>query len=247
MSFKSRCIALAGLLSLAAQAQTITVSAAASLGEAMRSVATLFEAAHPGQRVRLNLGASGALVQQLAHGAPVDVLVTADGATMDQAQSSRLIVSGQRRALAVHTLVLVQPATAAPLGALADLAGPKVKRIAIGHTVSVPAGRLAQEALQDAGLWASLHPKVVTAHHVTQVLDYVARGEVDAGVVYASDARRAGGRVRQVLRLPTRAPIVASIAPTTAASQPAVAERFVAFVLTEPAQAALGRFGLERP
>jgi len=246
MNTKALCLVLCCAASLAAQAQTITVSAAVSLGEAMREIAPMFEAAYPGQRVRVNVGASGALVQQAVRGAPTDVLVTADSVTMDQAQAKGLLAPGSRVALASNTLVLVQKVGAAPLSSLDELAGPQVGRIGMGQPDTVPAGRLAQGALEEAKLWPRVKPKVVNALNVRQVLDYVSRGEVDAGFVYASEAQRAGSKVRVALKVPT-SPIVVAVAPMVASTQSAIAGRFVEFVQTARAQAVLVRHGYGRP
>ena len=246
MKAKAWCIALFCLTSLAAQAQTITVSVAASLGDAMRELAPIFEATYPGQRVSVNVGASGALVQQAVRGAPTDVLVTADSLTMDQAEAKGLLAPGSRRAMATNTLVLIQKVGAAPLASLEDLAGAAVGRIGMGQPDTVPAGRLAQAALEEAKLWPRVKPKVVNAFSVRQVLDYVSRGEVDAGFVYTSDAQRAGSRVRVALKV-TTPPIVATVAPMVASNQSAIAARFVEFVQTPRAQAVLLRHGFGKP
>lgn len=225
---------------------TLTVSAASSLQDAMRAIAPLFEAAHPGWRVRLNTGASGALVQQVARGAPVDVIATADAPSMDLAQSRGLLVDTARRDFARNRLVLVLPANAAgppTLNSLQDLSSPRFARIALASAASAPAGRLAQQALQEAGLWPLLERRIVGAQHVRQVLDYVARGEVDAGFVYATDAQQAMSKVRMALGVPTAQPIVLPIAPLRAAAHPQGAALFVDFVLSPGAQAVLARHG----
>lgn len=173
------------LLAVSAQAAGITVSAAASLTNALREIGLLFEQAHPGHKVLFNFGASGALLQQIARGAPVDVFVSADPQRMDEAQRQNLIVPALRRDFASNRLVLIVPATAgeAP-AALADLARPAYARIAIGLPASVPVGSYTQGVLVAAGLWHAIEPKMIGAHNVRQALDYVARGEVDAGFVY---------------------------------------------------------------
>ena len=105
------CVALFLLCSsVVAAAGDITVSAAASLGNAFKEAAQAFEAQHPGSKVLLNTAASGALLQQMAKGAPVDVFASADQETMDQAQAQGLVVAASRRDFARNTLLLVQPA-----------------------------------------------------------------------------------------------------------------------------------------
>jgi molybdate transport system substrate-binding protein len=241
-------LAVFALTAIGARAADLTVSAAASLGNALRELGSQFEAAHPGSMVRLNVGASGALLQQAARGAPVDVLVSADQETLDQAQTRGLIVAATRRNIATNTLVVVLPAGSARRPAvLADLAQPTIARIAIGLPASVPAGLYARSALESAGLWATVEPRLIGATTVRQALDYVARGEVDAGFVYATDAALLPGRVRVAFSVPTARPIVYPAAVLAAAPQPALAARFVEFLLTPPAQAVLARHGFGRP
>ncbi len=229
-----------------AQAQTLTVSAAASLGDAMKAIAPLFEAQHPGVRLRFNLAASGVLLQQLAAGAPIDVLATADEDTLDRALAQKLVDPTTRRALATNALVLVAPAGSG-LAGLDALGGPSVKRIAIGKPVSVPAGRYAQQALEASGQWAALQPKLVPADNVRQVLDYVARGEVEAGFVYATDAASAARRVRVVATVSGHAPIRHPVAVVSASAQPALARAFVQFLASPAAQALLRQQGFGAP
>jgi len=245
------------LLHLGVQAADITVSAAASLSNALRDLAPRFEAAHPATRLRLNFGASGALLAQMARGAPVDVFISADQETMDRAQSHGLVRAAQRRNVASNTLVVVVPAVAGPSSnpprpaslpkTLDDLARPGFARIAVGLPASVPAGRYAQGVLEAAGLWTAISPKVVGAHSVRQALDYVARAEVDAGFVYATDAALMPDKVQVAFTVPTAQPILYPAAPLAAAAQAAQGMKFVDFLLTPSAQAVLAKHGFGRP
>lgn len=231
-----------------AQAADLTVSAAASLNNAFQDLAPAFEAAHPGTRLQYNFAASGALLQQIAKGAPVDVFVSADQATMDQAQAQGLVKPAQRRNVVSNTLVLVVPAASGRQPAsLAELAQPAWQRVAIGLPASVPVGRYTQSVLQAAGLWQAVAPKMIGANNVRQALDYVARGEVDAGFVYATDAALMPGKVKVALTVPTPEPILYPAAPVAASPQAAMAERFVAWLLTPTAQAVLARHGFGPP
>ncbi len=239
---------LAAGAGLAAQAAELTVSAAASLTNAFRDIAPLFEAAHPGTKVQLNFGASGALLAQLAKGAPADVFASADQETMDQAQAQNLVKPAQRRDFVSNALVVIVPATTAHTPkALGDLNQPAYARIAIGTPASVPVGRYTKGVLEGAGLWAGLEPRFVNASSVRQALDYVARAEVDAGFVYATDAALMPDKVKLALTVPTTKPILYPIATLAAAPNAAAGEKFVAFLFTPPAQAILTRYGFGRP
>jgi molybdate transport system substrate-binding protein len=238
-------LALLALPALAA-AQTLTVSAAASLSDAFKALGPRFEATRPGVKLRFNFAASGVLLQQIAHGAPVDVFASADADTMDRAAAQRLVAPGTRRDFAANALVLVTPPGSA-LAALPDLAPPRVKRIALGKPASVPAGRYTQQALEHAGLWAALQPRLVYADNVRQVLDYVARGEVEAGFVYRSDASMAGDKVRQVATVGGHAPVTYPAAIVADSRHAALARDFVSFLGSAEAQALLARHGFSPP
>lgn len=237
------------MITLAAQAQVLTVSAAASLGEAFREIARGFESAHPGVTVRFNFAASGALVQQLRQGAPADVLACADEESMDRAQALALIDRPSRRDFTANTLVLVAPPQdlTPPLAAMADLVRADVQRIALGKPDSVPAGRYAMQALESAKLWAALTPKYVYADSVRQALDYVSRAEADAGFVYRTDAMTRADTVRVDFAVATPAPVRYPIAAIAASREPAAAAAFVAFVRSPQGQAVLARHGFAPP
>ena len=177
---------LATAVASSAYAADVTVSAAASLGPAFSAMSRAFEALHPAHRVRLNVAASDALLQQIVRGAPVDVYASADEHAMNRAEAQQLLVPGSRRDFARNELVLAVPAdSGVPLRSLADLQLPAVRRIAIGNPEGVPVGRYAKAALDAQTLWPAASTKAVYTISVRQSLDYVARGEVDAAFVYA--------------------------------------------------------------
>ncbi len=239
---------LVALAASAANAADLTVSAAASLSSAFREIAAAWEARNPGDRVLLNFAASGTLLQQIDKGAPVDVFAPADRETMDHAQAKHLVDASARRTFAQNALVVVVPtASAQALSSLADLKRESVRRIAIGDPRSVPAGRYARTALRTAGTGEALAPKWIQAQSVRQVLDYVARGEVDAGFVYATDAAIMKDRVRVAFEVPLDEPVHYPIAPVAASTNPAAARSFIDFVVGAQAQQILARYGFANP
>ena len=235
-------------VALTAQATELTVSAASSLTNALKELAHLFEGAHPGVRLRFNFGASDALVQQVAAGAPVDVLATADALAMDKAVARKLVDPATRHDFVRNALVVVLPKDDdRPIGRLAELGGPGITRIALGNPASVPAGRYAQGALEQAGLWPLPEGKAVYAQSVRQALDYVARGEADAGLVYATDVAIRGDRLRMVFAVPTGTPIVYPAAVVTGARQAELGAAYIAWLLAPDTQARLARYGFKAP
>lgn len=233
---------------LPATAAELTVSAASSLTESFRDIASAYETAHPGTKVDLNFAASGVLLQQISRGAPVDVLATADTATMGQAAKGGLLETDSRRTFATNRLVVVVPPGRkdAP-STLAALAGKGVQRVAIGNPDSVPVGRYARTALQEAGMWDAIAARTITTQNVRQSLDYVARGEVDAGFVYASDYQAMPGRVVRAFDVPLRSPITYPVSVIKGSARAVEARRFVAFVVSPQGQAILRRHGFGAP
>lgn len=235
------------LFARAASAGEIIVSAAASLTDAFGAIKQKFEAAHPGVTVTNNFNSSGILLKQMENGAPVDVFASADQQTMDQAAAKGLIAPGTRRDFVKNALVLVVPADSKiPVSEAKDLALPVVKRIALGNPDLVPAGRYAREFLTAAGLWETLAPKYIMGTNVRQVLDYVTRGEVDAGFVFATDARQAGAKLRVVREAPSKTPALYPVA-VTAGGKKAEAKAFVDFLLGAEGQRILGSYGFGKP
>ncbi|MFX1680283.1 molybdate ABC transporter substrate-binding protein [Mitsuaria sp. CC2] len=245
---RAAALTLALLATGIAHAADVTVSAAASLTNAFKELAPAFEAAHPGTKVQFNFAASDALLAQIAKGAPVDVFASADQETMDKAQQQKLLVDGSRRNFVSNALVVITPAqNGVPVKSLAELQQPTVKRIAIGRPEGVPAGRYAKAALEKANLWTALEPKAVFAQNVRQALDYVARGETEAGFVYATDAFVMKDKVRILFSVPTETPISYPIAVTNGGTNADGGKQFLDFVASAPGQAVLAKFGFQKP
>ena len=234
--------------STSVHAEAILVSAAASLSNAFKEIGEDFQRDHPGYRVEFNFAGSGVLLQQLDRGAPVDVFASADQHTMEQAQDKGLLNDLSRRDFARNSLWLVSPlASQLTLQRLEDLQQPELRRLAVSHPDSVPAGRYARQALQAQGLWAPLQARMVFTQNVRQSLDYVARDEVDAGFVYASDAALMPERVSKRFEVELAEPVLYPIAITRYGMGKEAAERFLQYVLDEPAQATLLRYGFSEP
>ncbi len=231
-----------------ASATDITVSAAASLTNAFKEIGAAYEKEHAGDKVLFNFAASDPLVQQIAKGAPVDVFASADQDAMDKAESLKLLTPGSRRNFVTNSLVLIVPANSKlALKGIADLQQAAVTRVTMGNPASVPVGRYAKQALEQAKLWAAVEPKAIFGTSVRQSLDYVARGEVDAGFVYATDAIVQKDKVQVIATVPTATPVSYPIAAIATGPQPAAGRKFVDYVLTPAGQAILARHGFGRP
>lgn len=167
--------------------RVLTVSAAASLTDALQQVESAFHRDHPEVDFRNNFGSSGTLANQIKSGAPVDIFLSAASGPMDELQSGGLLVPNSRFDLLRNSLVLVV-ARGSTLSSFSQLASPGVRNIAIGDPASVPAGLYAQQALKSLGLLQAVRARLVLARDVRQVLAYVETGNADAGLVYATDA-----------------------------------------------------------
>jgi molybdate transport system substrate-binding protein len=220
----------------------VTVFAAASLTESFSTLARRFEDAHPGVKVRLNFGASSALALQIDQGAPADVFASAAARNMAQVIEAKAAASSNvfaRNALQIA----VPPANPAAVTGLTDLARPGVK-VALCQP-QVPCGTAARQVFDKAGI--TVRP-VTLEQDVKSVLTKVQTDEVDAGLVYLTDVRAAGAKVRgiaipDVLNASTEYPIAA----LTRAANPAAAAAFVVYVLSGAGQDVLRAAGFGKP
>ncbi|MBZ5637568.1 MAG: molybdate ABC transporter substrate-binding protein [Acidobacteriia bacterium] len=233
----------------AAAAGSVLVSAASSLKEAIQEAAERFEVRHPGTGVVVNAAASGVLLRQIEEDAPVDLFVSASPDEIERLERAGRIDVGAARPVASNRLVVVVPAGSSPPATLAGLAAPRFDRIAIGNPRTVPAGRYAEQALRWVGVLNALATRLIPGESVRQVLEYVARGEVAAGIVYATDPRAMGERVVTGPEAPrgSHDPIVYLVAPLRDAPHPTDAAALMAFLLSEEGRSILARRGFLPP
>lgn len=235
----------------ASGAETLRVSAAASLTESFQEIARLFERAHPGDSVELNFAGSQVLRTQIEQGAAVDVFASADLVHADALRSAGLLAAYD--VFARNRLVVVAPAAGARVRRLDDLARPGTKIVVAGG--SVPVGRYTTQVLTRlgaAGLFGDDFQTRVQANVVSQetnvraVLSKVALGEADAGFVYATDA--ASSDKVAVIDVPSRYNVIAEypIGVLEGSQAPEKARAFVALVSSAQGQAVLRRFGFQR-
>src|SRR4029453_9647063 len=233
-----------------ARAQEVTLSVAISLKDAIEELGRGFTAAHPGVTLRYNFGASGDLQKQIEAGARVDVFLSAAQRQMDELEKKSLIVVATRRAFARNMLTVVKPTDSrVDIAKAADLLEATVGKIAVGSPKSVPAGQYAEESLRALGLWDRLQPKLVFAENVRQVLDYGARGEVDAGFVYTTDAATRMQGVKEAFRPAddTYRPVIYPGAGVAASKQPALGRAFLDLLESPQGRTVLSRFGFQPP
>jgi molybdate transport system substrate-binding protein len=233
-----------------ARAQEMTFSVAISMKEAVETLGRQFMQKHSGVTLRYNFGSSGELQKQIEAGAPVDVFISAAQRQMDELEPKGLIDPTTRRVFARNVLTAIKPTgSTLDISKPADLAGSKVQRIVIGNPKTVPVGQYAEESLKSLGLWDQLQPKLVLAENVRQALDYVARGEVEAGFVYTTDVAVRSSQVVEAFRPgeDTYRPVTYPAAVIKASKQPALAKAFVDLLVSPDGQATLSRLGFQPP
>jgi molybdate transport system substrate-binding protein len=160
----------------------LLIAAASDLTNALPELVAAYERAS-GTPVRTTLGASGTLAQQIAHGAPVDVFLSADSSWIGVLERQSLIVPGTRAAYARGSLVLFTRTGLARADRLADLTRAEVQRVAIANPDHAPYGRAARSALQSAGVWDAVQPKLVLGDNVRQTLQFAETGNVDVAII----------------------------------------------------------------
>jgi molybdate transport system substrate-binding protein len=240
-------VVLAGCGSTATKAtpapgRTLTVFAAASLTESFKALGHTFEAAHPGVQVTFNFGGSSALAQQITQGAPADVFAAASPATMKT-------VTDAGDATAPKTFVknrleiAVPPANPGKIVALKDLANAKLKVVLCAP--QVPCGAAAIKALGAAGLKVT---PVSQEQDVKAALTKVELGEADAALVYRTDVKSAGDKVKGIdFPESLKAINTYPIAVLAKAPQAALAQDFTQLVTSAPGQQVLQQAGFEAP
>ncbi len=249
-SFSSLFVAACGTRRMDSDSQmtTLTISAAASLQDALEAIAPQFSAAHSNIAIDYNFGASGALQQQIEQGAPADVFFSAANKQMDALAEKGLIVPDSRQNLLTNQLVLIAPIDSKlSITELSEIKDADISHFAVGDFRSVPAGQYAEQVFQNLSLLAPLQSKFVFGNNVRSVLSAVASGNADLGMVYATDAALSN-RVKVLLTAPadTHSAIVYPIAVIQNSPSPEAAQTFVDFLTTEPAQAIFQTFGFGR-
>ena len=224
-------------------AAELTVYAAASLADALKTLAPAYTAA-TGDTLRFNFGASGTLARQIKEGAPADVIISADELRLDQLAQGGLLLSGSRRTLLANTLVLVVAADNTTITTISDLAQPGVRHVAFGAPATVPAGTYAKDYLRKLKLWEPLQSKAVFLDNVRAVLATVEAGNAEAGIVYKTDAL-SSKKVKIAVAVPqAEGPAITYPAAVVKISKaPDAAKKYVAWLADPEAQAVFANHG----
>lgn len=226
----------------------LTVSAAISLKNAFEELGKLYESQNKDSRIVFNLGASGDLMAQIKGGAPVDVFASAAQKDMDELDNAGFVVKDTRTNFVSNSVVLIVPSSSKiALTSFEDLKKAEIKKIAVGNPKTVPIGRYSDETFQYYKISDMIRPKLIFAENVRQVLDYVARGEVDAGVVYSTDAMVKQREVKIIATAPeaSHKPIIYPIAVVKGTKNEKAAKSFIAFITSGEGRKILSRYGFK--
>jgi molybdate transport system substrate-binding protein len=221
------------------------VAAAASLTDAMKELAEAYKAEHPEITLTFNFGSSGALQQAIENGGETDLFFSAAQKQMDALEKSGNLAVGTRRDLLENSVVLVVPADSSlNLKSFADLSKAELKHIALGEPKGVPVGQYAEEILTQLNILEQVKERAVYGSDVRQVLSWVAAGEADCGVVYATDAA-IDPNVRVAAKAPegSHKPVIYPAAVIKGTKHPDEAKTFLDFISSDKAKAIFEKYG----
>jgi len=223
----------------------LVVAAAADLVFAFREIVPAFERRFQA-KVTLTLGSTGQLAQQIEHGAPFDVFFAANMLFIEGLRSRGHVRADSIEPYAQGLIVLATHKNRPPLAGLQDLGENAVRRVAIANPLHAPYGMAAKEALERAGLWERLRPRLVYGENIGQVLQFLLTENVDAAVLALSVAQAPEIRFVPIDRDLYR-PIVQGVAVTARARDPELARGFVRFVNGPEGRAIMKRYGFLLP
>ena len=242
-------LALAAARAEAARPATVpalVVYAASDLDMAFREIKPLFEKA-TGARVTLVMGSTGNLAKQIEHGAPADVFFAANESFVDDLRAVGAVIPQTRTLYAQGRIVLAVPKRSViTVRELADLLKPEVRRVAIANPAHAPYGRAAQEALERAGVWEKVKPKLVYGENIRHALQFVETGAVEAGIVALSIADAPGIAYAQIERA-LYAPLNQVAAVVKRSPHPDLGAAFIQFVNGAEGRPILKRYGFLLP
>lgn len=232
----------------ATRGASLRVSAAASLTDVLQEIGRQYEK-RTGQSILFNLGASSLLARQIEEGAPADLFISADDSTMDQLARSGLIVEKSRVNMLSNTLVIIVPRdSAVEITSPQDLTRPSIRNIAVAEPNTVPAGVYAKAYLSKLKVWDRITRKLIPTENVRATLAAVESGNVEAGIVYKTDAfiSRAVKVAYEVPR--AEGPVISYPAAVLADSgRKAAARSFLDYLESEEARVIFLRYGFLLP
>ena len=222
----------------------LVISAAASMQQVLEEISELYAQRYPQVKLVFNFGSSGSLQHQIEQGAAADLFISAAPQQMNQLADKQLLKSNTRQDLVENQMVLVAPSDRNTVGKFANLKDRTVEQIALGEPNSVPAGQYAHEILTSLQLADAVEPKAIYGKDARQVFNYVATGNVDAAIVYRTDALHA--KQVAIVDVPPESAYSAVVYPVAVMRESKnilAAEQLLEFLFSAEAQAAFQRYG----
>ena len=232
------------LFTLSSRAADLTVFAAASLSDALKEIAVSYKR-QSADRIVFNFGSSSMLARQIQEGAPADVFFSADESRMDGLEKAGLILKETRRSRLSNSLAIVVAADSpVQVRSAEDLADARVKRIALADPRTVPAGVYARDYLEQAKIWPAVQRKIVPTENVRAALAAVESGNVDAGIVYKTDAAISGKvKVAYAVRAEEGPEIRYPMAVVKESARTDAAKKFVRYLDSVEAEKVFEKYG----
>ena len=225
----------------------VYVVAAASMTDAIKEIGEGYEKKHPNVKLMYNFGSSGALQTQIEQGAPADIFISAAQKQMNALDEKGLIDKDSRKDLLENKVVLIVPKDSdLTLNNFSELAGDKISKIALGEPKAVPVGQYSEEIFKNLNILDEMKAKAVYASDVRQVLGWVETGEVDCGIVYATDAA-ISDKVKVLAEAPsdTHKPVIYPAAVLKNSKNPDVAKDFLAYLSTDEVKNIFTKYGFD--
>lgn len=230
-----------------AEPTELHIAAAASLTDAMKELAAMYEKDNPDVKFVFNFGSSGALQQAIENGGETDLFFSAAQKQMDALEKSGNLADGTRKNLLRNEVVLIVPKVdAKPIKAFEDLTGDNIQRIALGEPKGVPVGQYSEEILTNLGILDVVKAKAVYGSDVRQVLSWVETGDADCGIVYATDAA-VSDKVNVVATAPENShkPVIYPAAVIKDTKKLDAAKKFLDFVSSDAAKKVFEKYGFK--
>lgn len=224
----------------------LTIAAASDLTPAFEELGREFEASHK-TKVVFVFGSTGLLTKQIENGAPMDLFAAANVSYIDQLEQKGLIIPGTKAIYARGRITFWTPATSnIRLENISDLARPEVKRIAIANPDHAPYGLAARQALESAGVWDRVRPKLVYGDNIRQTLQYAETGNVDVAIVALALSMQSNGRWT-VIPEELHKPIDQALAVIKTTKNEQAARAFATFIASQQGRAIMQKYGFVLP
>jgi len=229
---------------VATEPSSLTVSAAISLKDALEEIKPLYQKEKPQVEITYNFGSSGSLWQQIEQGAPVDLFISAANKQIDDLESKQKLLTDSRKILVTNQLVLITNKNQNNVNKFEDLTKAEITKIVLGEPKSVPAGKYGEEVLKYYKILDQVKSKIIYGKDVRQILTYVETENVNAGLVYITDAKTSE-KVRIAMTAPqdSHSKIVYPIAILKDSKNPDIAKTFEDFLLSNTSKTIFEKYG----